>query len=123
MSSTPYYVLLYIDGRPLRDCVLGVGKTGAVVQRDGMALKLPLQYSTTGLSEDDIEYRNACAVTAVESIDREKEVYRRLGQHDGIVSCHDLSGIGLQMALMTSGSLHDYLKQQRPFKSVKLKSL
>lgn len=97
-----------------------MGRSGVVVRRDNMALKLPLKFSTTGLSEADTEHYNVCADISRESLHHEKEAYRRLGQNDGIISCFDLSGIGIQMALMTSGNLHDYLMQHRPIKPVQL---
>jgi hypothetical protein len=49
-----------------------------VVRRNDIALKLPLEYSITGLSEDDIEHYRTCADISRESLQREKEVYRRL---------------------------------------------
>jgi serine/threonine protein kinase len=120
MSSSSHLALLDVDGTPLRDLILGFGRSGVVVRRGDMALKLPLEYSTTGLSEDDIKHYHTCADISRESLDHEKEVYRRLGQNHGIVSCLGLSGTGLQMALMTSGNLYDYLTQQRPVKSIQL---
>ena len=120
MSLSFHLPLLDVDGSPLQDLVLGMGRSGVVVQRDNMALKLPLKFSTAGLSEADIEHYNMCAEISRESLDREKEVCRRLGQNDGIVSYLDLSSIGIQMALMTSGNLYDYLAQHRPIKPIQL---
>ena len=120
MSSYSHLHLLYIDGNPLQDLVLGMGRCGVVVRRGDVAFKLPLRYSTTGLSEDDIEYFNRCADISRESLDREKEVYRRLGQNNGIVSCLDVPGVGLQLALMKSGNLYDYLAQLRPIKLIQV---
>ena len=120
MSSPLHLHHLDTDGDPLRDRILGFGRTGVVVQRDGMALKLPLEYSTTGLSKAEVEYFDICAEISQEGIDHEKDVYRRLDQNDGIVSYLDLSGIGIQMALMTKGNLHDYLAKHRPDKYTQL---
>jgi hypothetical protein len=78
MSSSFHLVLLDIDGTPLRDLILGGGRSGVVVRRNDIALKLPLEYSITGLSEDDIEHYRTCADISRESLQREKEVYRRL---------------------------------------------
>jgi hypothetical protein len=61
MSSSFHLPLLDIDGSPLRDHILGMGRSGVVVRHDNMALKLPLKFSTTGLSEADIEHYNMCA--------------------------------------------------------------
>lgn len=51
---------------------------------------------------------------------REKEVCQRLGHHDGVVSCLDSSGVGIQMALMTPRNLRDHLKQKDTPKFVQL---
>ncbi|MCJ1386618.1 hypothetical protein MMC17_009744 [Xylographa soralifera] len=120
MSSCLHLTCLDTDGTPLQDVILGIGRSGVVVRRDDMALKLPLEYSTTGLNEDDIEHLTIRADISRETLHREKEVYRRLGPNDGIVSCLSLSGHGLQMEIMTSGNLHDYQAQQDPVKAVQL---
>ena len=79
MLSSFHLPLLDIDGSLLRDPILGMGRSGVVIRRDNIALKLPLKFSTTGLSEADIEYYNICVDISRQSLDREKEVYRRLG--------------------------------------------
>lgn len=71
------------------------------------------EYSTAGLDEADIEHYKICSDISRVSLDCEKEVYRRLSPNDGIVACLDLSGIGIQMALMPNGNLHDYMAQHR----------
>ncbi len=57
---------------------------------------------------------------ACELIERGKEVYRRLGNYDGIVSCLDLSGAGIHMALMTNGNLRDFVGLNTMSKSIRL---
>lgn len=114
MSSPRQLTLLSPDGSPLQDHVLGMGRTGVVVQRDGTALKLPLKYSTVGSNEPPIEDFKASADISYESLQREKDVYKRLGQYHGIVSCLVLSGVGIQMEFMANGNLLHYLAQHRP---------
>jgi hypothetical protein len=62
-----------------------------VVQRDGIAIKLPLKYIDD--SDDDTEAN--CQV-----IKHEQDVYQRLKQCDGVVPCLGLSGTDIQMVLM-----------------------
>ena len=49
-----------------------------VVRRNNIALKLPLKFSTIGLSEANIEYYNIYVDISRQSLNRKKEVYRRL---------------------------------------------
>lgn len=114
MSSTRQLTLLSPDGSLLQDHVLGMGRTGVVVQRNGTALKLPLKYSTAGPNDAPIEDFKASADISYESLRREKYVYERLGQYYGIVPCLDLSGDGIQMEFMANGDLLHYLTQHRP---------
>lgn len=109
--------LLYPDGTPIMYPRLGMGRTGVVVKREGKAWKLPIKRYTVGLDQDQSESLDYCADLALKSLEHEKNVYRRLGKHDGIVECLDLSGVGIQMAWMVHGSLQDYLEKNHPSKS------
>ncbi len=110
MSQLILY-LLHPDGTPLQGPILGFGRTGVVVQREGHAVKFPMRHGAAEPSPALAERLEINADMACESIEHEKEVYRRLGSHGGIVSCFDLSGAGIEMALMTHGNLRDYLTQ------------
>ena len=112
--SSSRQILLNPDGSPLRDPVLGMGRTGVVVRRDDTALKLPLKYSTAGLNKSLADHFKASADISYESVRREKDVYERLGQYHGIVPCLDLSGDGIELEIMTNGDLQSYLKQHCP---------
>jgi hypothetical protein len=112
--------LLQPDGTPLQKPILGFGRTGVIVQREGHAVKLPLKYGAAKFSQAQKERLEIDADIANKSIKREKEVYRRLDNYDGIVSCLDLPGVGIQMALMIHGNLRDYLKQKAISKSLQL---
>ena len=121
MSSSHQLLLLQPDGTPLRDHILGSGRAGVIIQRDNTAIKLPLKYSVIGGgSAAWAERLNTDAEMSYECLQREKEVYQRLGQHRGIVSYLNLSSIGIQMTLMTNGNLRDYLSKSRPDKTVQL---
>ncbi len=121
MSPPLRLILLQPNGTPLQEPILGLGRTGVVVQRDGYAVKLPLKYRLAGPDETNIEQAEVDADHALESLEHEKEVYRRLDKYDGILSCLDLSGVGIQMALMTRGNLRDYLKENEISKSLQLR--
>ncbi|KAI9842946.1 MAG: hypothetical protein M1837_006683 [Sclerophora amabilis] len=121
MTASLRITLLQLDGSPLPGPILGMGRTGVVVEQDDdTALKLPLKYGTTGLSKAQVEHHSILTDISCESLQREKDVYKRLGQDHGIVSCLDLSGAGIKMALMKNGNLHDYMAQHHSAHSVQL---
>ncbi|KAF2453042.1 hypothetical protein BDY21DRAFT_417412 [Lineolata rhizophorae] len=107
---------------PLKDPILGQGKTGVVVRRGNTALKLPLKHSTAGLSKDHVELFNTYADMSCEALQHEKEVRRRLDRTHGVVACLNLAsaGVGIEMDLMANGSLRDYLARHGPDKPTKL---
>ena len=82
-----------------------------MVQRGRIAVKLPLRYIDS--SDDDAEAN--CQV-----IKHEQDVYQRLQQCDGVVTCLSLSGTSIHMELMEKGDLRAYLKEHRPAQSVQL---
>ncbi|KZF26148.1 kinase-like protein [Xylona heveae TC161] len=104
-------MFIHQDGTPIRDPIIGMGGSGVVIRQENIAVKLPL------ICTEDESTRNGWAV---EIIEREKDVYRRLGECDGVVSCLDLSGPGIQMELMELGNLREYLQQHRPSKLLQL---
>ncbi|EGC44025.1 conserved hypothetical protein [Histoplasma capsulatum var. duboisii H88] len=106
--SSPF---LNLDGTPLCDPVLGHGGTGVVIQRDGIAVKLPLRY----IGDNDDDTQANCLV-----IKHEEDVYRRLQDCDGVVRCFGFPGYCIQMELMENGDLATYLKRQRPVQSLQL---
>lgn len=120
MSPPLVVEMLHPDGTFLDGPILGRGRTGIVVRRDKTALKLPLKYRVPSGSEAQINLFNTYAEISWESLQDEKKVYRRLGSIPGVVPCIDLSGDGIQMALMENGDLHDYLTRNRPTKQTQL---
>ncbi|KAF7505121.1 hypothetical protein GJ744_001261 [Endocarpon pusillum] len=120
MSPAAELYLLQPNGLPLLEPILGFGRTGVVVQLGGYTVKLPLKYGTAGPDPAHIERYQIDNDITCESLEHEKKVYQRLGKHDGIVDCVDLSGVGIQMALMTHGNLRDYLRNNEITKSLRL---
>ena len=82
-----------------------------VILHDQVAIKMPLRYRSS--SGDDVD-------TNIEAIQREQNIYRRLGQCDGVVPCIGFSERTIQLAVMKNGDLRSYLKQNRPPKSLRL---
>ncbi|OAP60799.1 hypothetical protein AYL99_05801 [Fonsecaea erecta] len=82
--------------------VLGDGSTGVVILYNDTAIKLPKSVFG-GANDDDDDDRKV--------IEWEKEVYRRLDNCEGVISCIDLSGDGIKMAWMENGNLRDYLAE------------
>jgi serine/threonine protein kinase len=111
--STPQYTLLQPDGDLLRAPVVGRGGTAVTVPDGDTALKLPLKYGLVGADGTYVEQDDATAEMSYECLQREKKVYQRLEQHDDIVACLDISGVGITLALMENGDLQDYLDRYR----------
>jgi serine/threonine protein kinase len=107
--STP---LLDPAGNPIfEEDLLGYGRSGAVVLRDGMAVKMPLRFWDS--TDDDVDIN-------IMVIQREQEVYRRLQQCDGVLSYISFSETTTQLALMKNGDLRSYLSQNQPSKALQL---
>ena len=90
---------LEFNGIPCR--ILGTGSSGVVILRNHSAVKLPISYLSGRYDDDD------------GVIQREKDIYLRLGKCGGVVPCLDLSGPGIDMVWMENGSLRDYLNQHQ----------
>ena len=63
------------DGHTIREGILGIGGTGFVVRRGGVAVKLSLKYDATGLDEAQVNHLKACAGISSDSIQHEAKVY------------------------------------------------
>jgi serine/threonine protein kinase len=111
MTSSLRCALLQPDGDLLMAPILGRGGTGVTVQDGDAALKLPLKYGLIGPNGAYTEQDNAKTEESYECLQREKMVYQRLRHHNDILSCLDLSGVGIRLALMEKGNLQDYLNK------------
>ena len=120
---------LYLDGTIVREQIIGVGGSGIVVSRGGYAYKIPLISKIiriNGVPFDDEEFTPKDGdyderATAIKTFENEKNIYKRLGDHPGIIRCYNLSSTdpSIQMPLM-KGDLRHYLAEIRPEKATQL---
>ena len=115
---------LHLDGTRVVERIIGIGGTGIIIQQGQYALKIPrisreiervgvpLMYERLTPKEGDYDERP----DLISSIEDEKAIYRRLGDHPGILRCYNLSSSqhSIQMALMKNGDLRHYLAETRP---------
>lgn len=121
---------LYLDGKKVVEYIIGIGGTGIVIQQGRYALKIPrLSRDTEGdglpvtrrrLTPEEGDYDERPDL--IRSLENEKAIYRRLGDHPGIVSCYNSASAhhSIQMALMKNGDLQHYLGETRPGKKTQL---
>lgn len=114
---------VHLDGTRVTDEIIGVGGTGLVVRRGPHAVKIPKMSHVLEmdgkpvspdfniLKEGDYDVRPGIS----KQFENEKAIYRRLGQHSGIVCCHNISSAdqSIQMDLMKIDLAH-YLHELRP---------
>ncbi|KAJ5456413.1 serine/threonine-protein kinase HT1 [Penicillium desertorum] len=110
-------LFLGLDGEPISDSeVLGYGRTGVVICRDNLAVKIPLRHPWS--SDTDVQ-------SNVEVIEREQDVYHRFNrfpreQVDHIVPCLGLKKNATHLACMGYGKLRDYLAKNQPSRAVQI---
>lgn len=113
---------LYLDGTIVEEKIIGMGGVGIVVNRGGYACKIPRifkVYDIDGVPVDNPiqtpihkgDYDEVAA--AVSSFKHEKTIYKRLGDHPGIIRCYnaDSEDVSIQMPLM-KGDLGQYLADE-----------
>lgn len=120
----------HIDGTRVIERVIGIGGTGIVIERGQYALKIPrilrlieidgVPVETGRLTPEEGNYDERPDL--IRSIQDEKAIYRRLGDHIGIVQCFNLSSDdpSIQMDLMNNGDLRHYLAEKQPQKSTQI---
>ena len=127
-----YMVLEYVhlDGTRVEERVIGQGAKGMVLMQGQYALKIPLltrilqidgvPVESGRLTPQEGDYDERPDLIA--AIQDEKAIYRRLGDHPGIVRCYDLSSAdhSIRMDLMKNGDLRHYLAEIRPEKKTQL---
>ncbi|KNG83356.1 hypothetical protein ANOM_009040 [Aspergillus nomiae NRRL 13137] len=91
--------------------IMGIGRTGLVIRREQLALKLPLRWSTS--SDEEVKAN-------IESIQHEQSIYRRLGECDHVVPVLGFSETATTLSLMENGDLRSYLSQNKPSKDLQL---
>ncbi|EXJ78091.1 hypothetical protein A1O3_09252 [Capronia epimyces CBS 606.96] len=127
---------VHLDGTRVTEKIIGVGGTGILIQQGQRALKIPrlsrdigndgfglplviIDESSTP-KEGDYDIRADLLL----SLEHEKAIDRRLGNHHGIVRCHNLSSTSMStsftststdhsimMDLMANGDLRHYLAE------------
>ncbi|MCJ1339138.1 hypothetical protein MMC09_004427 [Bachmanniomyces sp. S44760] len=107
----PYY---QPDGTLLKDAIAGIGRTGLVVLHHGNVIKIPQAHRDPYASSEQIEDEDFLIEMNCESLENEKEAYRRLETHEGLVSIVDISERGIEMAYMENGCLSHYLREHEP---------
>ncbi|KAK5442658.1 hypothetical protein LTS15_010976 [Exophiala xenobiotica] len=122
-------ILLHLDGTAVTEKVIGQGGTGIVVEQGQYALKLPRISRHTKIDGVPVEVGSLTPKEGdyderpplIESIQTEKAIYKRLGDHYGIVRCYNLSStdISIQMDLMKYDLRH-YLEENRPDRKLQL---
>ena len=93
---------------------MGLGRTGLVIYHRENALKIPRVYRNPQASLEEREIEEIFKEQNHEFLENEKEVYIRLGHHEGIVRWINLSEEGIEMAYMKNGSLSQYLELREP---------
>ncbi|OJJ42430.1 hypothetical protein ASPZODRAFT_76868 [Penicilliopsis zonata CBS 506.65] len=94
-----------LDHQPIRENdTLGYGRSGVVILRDGLAVKIPLRHPWS----TDIDFEINMGV-----IHREQEIYRRLqsSQIIGVVPCVHLLDNETHLVWMKNGDIRAYLKK------------
>ena len=129
MSSTQS-VFLHLDGTKVVERVIGIGGTGIIIEQGQYALKIPrisrvieidgVSVATRRLTPKEGDYDERPDL--ISSIEDEKAIYKRLGDHPGIVRCYNLSSAdhSIRMDLMKNGDLRHYLAETRPLKKTQL---
>ncbi|KIW39594.1 uncharacterized protein PV06_08193 [Exophiala oligosperma] len=132
-SSMRRMVWLHLDGTIVNQKVIGLGSTGLVIEQGRWAIKIPyvsrgiirgvdgLPDEVEPLTPEEGDYDDR--IPLIEEIQCEKAMYRRLGNHHGIVRCHDLESTdpSIRMDRM-SGDLRHFLdEQKRPTRQTQLR--
>lgn len=122
-------VWLRLDGTILKEKVLGLGATGVIIEQGPYAIKIPnisrhikvdgVPVEMRPLTPEEGDYDERPPL--IESIQVEKAIYKRLGDHPGIVRCHNLEStdVSIQMDLM-NGDLRHYMADNTPERTTQL---
>ncbi|KAJ0425967.1 kinase-like protein [Aspergillus carlsbadensis] len=103
---------LDLSGDPiLEEHLLGYGRSGVVILKDGVAVKLPLRYPYT--SDVDVDEN-------ITVIKREQEVYKRLEHCEGVVQCLSFHETATKLAFIRNGDLRSWLSREKPPRSIQL---
>lgn len=111
---------VYMDGSVVREPIIGIGGTGIVVRREKHAVKLPqlaiiiesggVPVEPRSLTPEEGDYDERAALSRI--IETEKAIYRRLGDHPGVIKCYNAfsNDCSIEMPLM-DGDLRRYVEE------------
>ena len=94
------------------DSFLGCGTTGIVLRHGRHALKIPKIRNTTHLLGEERELEEYVNDANRNVLEREKDVYLRVGHCHGIPDCIQISEEGILMACFKRGDLETYMKNE-----------
>lgn len=113
----------HLDNTRVVEKIIGIGGTGIIIQQGQYAVKIPrisrvierdgIPVTKGRLTPEEGNYDERPPL--IHEIEAEKAIYRRLGDHPGILRCYNLSSShpSIQMALMKNGDLRHYLDRTR----------
>lgn len=85
-------------------------ETAAILRHGPYALKMPKIRPCDSENVDENRQTEFYQGRSRRELANEEEVYRRLGQHDGIAQCINISADGTLLALYKRGTLEAYIK-------------
>lgn len=91
-----------------------MGRTGLVVLYHGHVVKIARAYRNPCASPYEKRLEDLAIEEDCEFLENEKDVYRRLGDHGGLVNIIAMSDLGIKIAYMNNGTLFHYLQAQEP---------
>lgn len=102
--------------------VIGMGMTGRILRLDeNRVVKVAKVYSLEADAVEDRDFMEQVNEINRETLKREKSVYERLGNHNGIITCLKASDDGIELAFAKQGDLESYIETTpEPHESVKI---
>ncbi|TKA70972.1 hypothetical protein B0A49_07294 [Cryomyces minteri] len=101
--------------------VVGLGLTGLILYLDeDRVVKVAKTYTLDDFPGHDSGYVEYINDANRESLRRERWIYERLGDHEGIITCFKASDYGIELAFAKQGDLERYIKSNaEPHKPIK----
>ncbi|PGH14201.1 hypothetical protein AJ79_03174 [Helicocarpus griseus UAMH5409] len=109
--------LLPDNSRCLLEDHLGNGSDAIVIQRGPHALKVPKIRPTAGLGEAERRTTGCTSKIAREILEREKQVYRRIGKCNGVAECVEIVDEGIVLACYKNVDLERYVEREKEVES------
>jgi hypothetical protein len=104
---------LFVDGTPVGRGVIAFGSDGLIIPASSTTvMKIP-KLGATVLPDGSLE-PDKDNIWRADSLEVEKEVYRRLHGVKGLANCLNISRNGLELEYYQQGDLEDYVKNNSP---------